>query len=346
MAGKSRLGRGLGNLISGGLVTADMTEEAPPVVAPKSKKATAKAKAPKAAKTSISKPVSKPISAEKSVINKTELKITTVPIAAEQPEGFREILVDSVLPNPHQPRKEFKPEHIQELADSISAEGLLQPIIVRKQGSTYELIAGERRLRAFKHLGNKRIPARIIEVSDASSAVLSLIENLQREDLNPIEEALGFASLMKDFDLTQDAIAQRVGKSRPAIANLLRLLQLSNEIQGFLRRGQVSTGHAKVILGLENSQQQLLLARKIVADGCSVRETERLAQKLKAEGKKPIQILDASNRETTIIKDIEKRISSYLSTRISLKHSPKKGKIIIEYFGNSDLERILDKIGV
>tara|TARA_B100001248_G_scaffold262395_1_gene258071 strand:- start:4438 stop:5463 length:1026 start_codon:yes stop_codon:yes gene_type:complete len=340
MAGKSRLGRGLGNLITGGIAT----DEAPTTETkekPKVKKAasTPKTKAAKTTKAPKATPVAK-------AAPKAEPTPAPAPTEPETQDGFREILVDKVIPNPHQPRKEFKPEHIEELANSITAEGLLQPIVVRKQGNTYEIIAGERRLRAFKHLGNKRIPARVIEVSDSSSAVLSLIENLQREDLNPIEEALGFASLMQDFDLTQESIAQRVSKSRSAIANILRLLQLDSEIQGYLRRGKISTGHAKVILGLPTPQQQLLLARKIVEAGISVRETERLAQKLKADAKKPVQILDASQKEDTIIKDLEKKITSHLRTRVSLKHSPKKGKLVIEYFGNSDLQRILDKIGV
>ncbi|MCM2275720.1 MAG: ParB/RepB/Spo0J family partition protein, partial [Candidatus Didemnitutus sp.] len=192
--------------------------------------------------------------------------------------GYREVPVAQVEPNPYQPRKEFGPDQLGELVESIRAEGLLQPIVVRPVGDKFQLIAGERRWRAFQQLKLKTIPARVMNSSDASSASLALIENLQRADLNPIEEAHGYASLIRDFDLTQDAAAQRVGKGRATVANSLRLLALEAEIQGYLGKGMISTGHAKLLLGIEHAPERLLLARRAIEEGLSVRALEQIVQ--------------------------------------------------------------------
>ena len=259
--------------------------------------------------------------------------------------GYREIAVSAVEPNPYQPRKEFAAEALADLVESIRAEGLLQPIVVRPVGDKFQLIAGERRWRAFQQLKLKTIPARVMTSNDASSASLALIENLQRADLNPIEEAHGYASLIRDFDLTQDAAAQRVGKGRATVANSLRLLALEPEIQGYLGKGLLSTGHAKVLLGLDAGAERLLLARRSLEDGLSVRALEQLVQQKRAGGgagkRRRMPAADA-----TALADVEKRLQSHLGARVALRHAPKHGRIIVEYHGNDDLARVLGRMGV
>jgi ParB family chromosome partitioning protein len=320
MSNKSRLGRGLGGLISGS-GSAPVQKPAPEVAKG------AKKVAPK------KKPAAKP----KVVQPKSEAPTVAVP---------HELPLQSIAANPYQPRREINAQHVEELAKSIQAEGLIQPIVVRSKGKQFELIAGERRLRAFEHLGKDKIPVRVIEASDASSAALALIENLQRENLNPIDEALGYASLIRDFDLTQEAAATRVGKSRAAVANSLRLLSLDGEIQGFLSRRLISTGHAKVLLGVESEAQRKLLARRIIETGMSVREAESEVRRLKQSAGGSKGSRKVSDAEATAIRDLEKRIGEHFNSRVKLQHSPKKGKLTIEYFGNEDLDRILEKIGL
>lgn len=268
--------------------------------------------------------------------------------AAPAPEalnGYREIPLDRIDPSPYQPRREMAPEALAELVDSIRAEGLLQPVVVRPTGDRFQLIAGERRFRAFQQLKLKGIPARVMTSSDASSATLALVENLQREGLNPIEEAHGYASLIRDFDLTQDAAAQRVGKGRASVANALRLLNLEPEIQGYLGKGHLSVGHAKVLLGVENSPERLVLARRCLEGGLSVRALEELLRRGAGgpTGKRRRKLPAA---DATAIADIERRLTSHLGARTALQHTPKRGRIIIEYQGNDDLQRLLDKLGV
>lgn len=314
---KSRLGRGLGGLISG--TTGATAKKAAP------KKTTAPAKKGAARQAAPSAKASAAVSAL----------------------GYRDIAIKDLVANPYQPRREIDPKHVEELAKSIQSEGLLQPIVVRMKGKQFELIAGERRLRAFELLKKKTVPARIIEASDASSATLALIENLQRENLNPIDEALGYASLVRDFDLTQEAVAERVGKGRASIANALRLLSLGSEIQGFLSRRLISTGHAKVLLGLESEEHRKLLARRIIETGMSVREAEQQVRRLKeASGTSKKAKAKSAEAEATVIRDLEKRIGEHFNTRCMLKHGAKKGKLTIEYFGNEDLDRILEKLGI
>lgn len=302
---KSRLGRGLGSLITSGTT-------APKPAASPAPSTTAAAAAPVA-----------------------------VP---EGLPGYREIAVAAVEPNPYQPRKEFLPESLAELVESIRAEGLLQPIVVRAVGEKFQLIAGERRWRAFQQLKLKTIPARIMTSSDASSASLAMIENLQRADLNPLEEAHGYASLIRDFDLTQDAAAQRVGKGRATVANSLRLLALEPELQAYVGKGMLSVGHAKVLLGVENSPERLVLARRALEQGLSVRGLEELLKhKPGSPGGKTRKMPGAT---AAALADVEKRLTSHLGARTTLKHSPKRGRIIIEYQGNEDLSRVLEKMGV
>ncbi len=258
--------------------------------------------------------------------------------------GYREIAVGAIEPNPHQPRKEFDPQQLADLIDSIRAEGLLQPIVVRPVGDKFQLIAGERRWRAFQQLKLKAIPARVMTSSDASSASLALIKNLQRADLNPIEEAHGYASLIRDFDLTQDAAAQRVGKGRATVANSLRLLSLEPELQGYVGKAMLSTGHAKVLLGVDSGAERMVLARRAIEDGLSVRALETLVQHKRGGGAGKTRRMPAA--EATALTDIEKRLTSHLGARVSLRHSPKQGRIIVEYHGNDDLARVLERMGV
>lgn len=317
---KSRLGRGLGGLISG----AD----------------SASVKAPHSSGKKVAQPeAGQPEPGTPSAGHKDGDNASKLP-------GYGEISLKEIVANPYQPRREINPQSIEELANSITAEGLLQPIVVRQKEGKFELIAGERRFRAYQFLKRDSIPARIVEASDASSATLALIENLQRENLNPIDEALGFASLVRDFDLTQEAAAERVGKSRAAVANALRLLSLSSEIQGYLSRRLLSTGHAKVLLGLASEAHRKLLARRIIETGMSVREAESQVRRLKEGGSTNNGSRKAPEAEGTAIRDLERRMGDHFNTRVFLKHSPKKGKITIEYYGNDDLDRILEKLGL
>jgi ParB family chromosome partitioning protein len=322
-ASKKRLGRGLGALISGGLKAEP--EEKKPAGQP-----AAKGGRKAATRSSARKPASRP-----------EAK------ARKESAGFDEIPVSAIDPNPFQPRREFLEEQLSELAESIRSEGLLQPIVVRETNGRYQLVAGERRWRAFQLIKQKTIPARVITAGDFSSASMALIENLQRENLNPIEEASGYASLIRDFNLTQEKVAERVGKARASVANALRLLQLDSEIQGYLSKDLLSTGHAKVLLGLDSAEERLVVARRVIEQGISVRETERLVQTARAPrsgGKSGGRRIPPA--EQAAIADIERRLGSHLNARVVLKHAPKKGHIQIEYQGNDDLQRILEKVGM
>jgi len=260
---------------------------------------------------------------------------------------FSEILIDKITVSPYQSRKEFDKSAIDELATSIASEGLINPILVRKLQDGYELIAGERRLRACKQLNLKRIVACVITVSDISAASKCLIENLHRSDLNPIEEALGVANLVANFKLTQDAASQRLGKPRSSIANSLRLLTLPKEIQNFISTGMLSQGHAKVLLGLDNAEQRSLLARKIIELGLNVRNAEEAVKKIKIEkDRASTKTATGIASHNAVIRDIENKIREKLNAKVELKHTPKHGKIVIEYLGNDDLQRILEIIGI
>ena len=262
--------------------------------------------------------------------------------------GYLEIQLHLVEPSPYQARREIAPEQLAELAESIRSEGLLQPIVVRRNGERFQLVAGERRWRAFQLLKIRTIPARVVEASNASAASIGLIENLQREGLNPIEEALGFASLVRDFDLTQDTAAERVGKSRAYVANALRLLALDSEIQGYLSKNLLSVGHAKALLAVEDPGRRSVLARRVIEQGLSVRTTEKLGQSGKVAGSPRAagRSRGLSQRDASAVENVQKRLSSHLGARVAVIHTPKKGRIVIEYHGNDDLQRLLEKLGV
>lgn len=330
MAEKKSLGRGLGDLIAKG--------------APKQNSKDTKEVAGKKSHPSVRvEPKKGGASGSKLVVSSSEVVKEKMEKGDTSP--FQEIEIGLIDTNPYQPRRSFDDKDINELADSIESEGLLQPIVVRQKGDRYELIAGERRLRACRVLDLKVVPARLVKASDASSAVISLIENLQRENLNPIDEAMGYASLMKDFDLTQEEVSERVGKARASVANALRLVQLEQEIQGYLSKGMISTGHAKVLLGLEVSSQRLMLARRIIEEGLSVRDTERFVQQAKKKSEIHALQRPITSVQTAVIKDLEKQLGVHLNSKVMLQHGVKKGKLIINYQGNDDLHRILERIG-
>ncbi|HOT46561.1 MAG TPA: ParB/RepB/Spo0J family partition protein [Spirochaetota bacterium] len=250
-----------------------------------------------------------------------------------------ELAVDSVLPNPDQPRTTFDELEIKGLAASIQAVGLLQPIIVRRSGDSYYVVAGERRLRAVKHAGMKKIRAIVIEADEAKNLTLALIENIQRTNLNPIEEAEAYKVLINRFSLKQQDIAAQVGKDRATIANLLRLLQLPAEIQESLSSGDISMGHAKVLLSVSGGRQMELF-REILNKSVSVRALEQLVQesekKQKHGKKKPGK--DAH------IRKMEEELVSFFGTKVEIKHASGKGKIEISYYSLDDFDRILDLI--
>lgn len=261
---------------------------------------------------------------------------------------FSEIAVDKIIPSPYQARAQFDEEQISQLADSIASEGLLQPLLVRQlKDGTYELLAGERRLRACRGLGMKKVVACVHSASDASAAAKGLIENLQRSDLNPIEEARGILNMMENFHLTQEAASQRLGKPRSSIANSLRLLKLPEEIRGYISKGLLSLGHAKVIMGVDDPVRQTILARKIIEGDLNVRAAEDAVKRMKtaADG---ISATSPSSvvAQSAVIRDIQHRVSSKLNAEVEIRHNPKRGKIIISYVGNDDLQRILDIFGV
>ncbi len=342
MTRKTGLGRGLGSLISAGVA---------PAKAPKSKKKkSGRKESAEADRTRIAAaPPEAPAAAPAAPPEQTRPLAggpQSAPDMRETAPGLYEIPVARISPNPRQPRREFHEDTLRELADSIRAEGLLQPIVVRRKQDRFELIAGERRWRACQLLKLKFIPARVLEASEASSAVLSLVENLQREDLNPIEEANGYASLLKEFGLTQEQVAERVGRSRAAVANSLRLLQLEREIQSYLVKGILSTGHAKVLLGVDNSETRLLLARQTIERGWSVRDLEQQVARAAHAGDRSPKARVVPAAEQAAIEDLQKQLSSAFSTRVLLRHTPRKGRIIIEYYGNDDLRRIMEKMGL
>lgn len=253
-----------------------------------------------------------------------------------------QVETDRIFPNPWQPRRSFDESKIDELAASIREKGILQPLLVRRRGDGYELIAGERRLRAAMKAGLKEVPVVVRETTDHEALQLALIENLQREDLNPIEEAHAYQYLQKEFGWNQEAIADRVGKSRPAIANSMRLLSLPRELQEEVSRGRLQVGQARTLLGLERDAAMLAAAREIIAKGLSTREAERLVRRLKSRGrmKREASVLDPD------LRSLIERLQRWLGTKVRLAHQPKsgRGKIEVEYYSTSDFERVIRRM--
>jgi len=315
----SRLGRGLSSLIAGG------TTSEP------------------ASSSEVAKP-----SGALSVIPDVEPDSLATPkmkTDANTTEKLVEVALDSLVANPYQPRKVIEPETIRELASSIASEGLLQPVVARKVGDKFELVAGERRWRAHQLLGKSKILVRVLPTSDVSSASLSLIENLQREGLNAIEEALGYNSLVVDFNLTQANVAERVGKSRTHVTNLIRLLQLDDELKVLLSSRKLNVGHAKVLLGIEDKDLRNEIGKKAAKEGWSVRQCENAVEDIK----NPLQFANKQNLRSSnqLFANFAKLAEKSLDRKVSIKSdSMGKGNISLNFTGESDLIELLNLLGV
>ena len=257
-----------------------------------------------------------------------------------------QIKLSLIEPNSGQPRKDFNSELIQELADSIKKYGVLQPLLVQKKDEHYEIIAGERRWRAAKEAGLKEVPVVIREYTKQQSMEIALIENVQREDLNPIEEAMAYQQLMQEFELTQEEIAERVSKSRVTITNSMRLLKLDKRVQEMLIQGLITGGHARALLALEDGEQQYQISLKIVSEKLSVREVEKLVKAL-GKPKKNTKEKEAEEEKdlSFIFRDLEERMKQAMGTKVVInKRDRNKGKIEIEYYSKAELERIVELI--
>lgn len=268
-------------------------------------------------------------------------------VTEENEKQVLELNINEVEPNSKQPRTDFDEDKLRALADSVEKYGVIQPILVKKQeNGFYQIIAGERRWRASKLAGLKTIPAIVKEYEELRSIEIALIENLQREDLNPIEEALGYKNLMVQFSMTQEAISESVGKSRSAVANSLRLLSLDDELLALVREKELSEGHARALLGLSDREKRLFLASKIVEEGLSVRQTEALVKKYNTEPEEDdgLPKNESLPQAQLAVEDICGRLQSSLATKVRITSGKKKGKIEIEYYGNDDLERIVSLI--
>ena len=308
---KPALGRGLGALLGGSPI----------------------AKPPSAAL--ISKPASAPAPAP-------------APAAGER---IHRVPISGVHPCPFQPRKNFEPEALKELADSIREQGIVQPLIVREAGGRFELIAGERRWRAAQLAGLAEVPVIVRQASDRDVLELALIENLQRENLNPIEEAQGYAQLVSQFELTQEDVAAKVGKSRAVVANALRLLKLPAVVQSYVREGRLSVGHAKAILGLTSEKQQLAAAERVLDDAMNVRQTEalvarRVALSEGAESAKREGPSAGGGPQNAQVSSLENQLRERLGTKVRLRYNAGKGALEITFFSDAEFERLLQILGV
>ncbi len=253
--------------------------------------------------------------------------------------------LDRIVPNPLQPRKRFNEADLEELAASILEHGVVQPVVVRPAGGGYELVVGERRWRACQKAGLSAIPAIIKDASDPESLEVALIENLHREDLNGIEEANAYLQLMEEFDLTQEELSQKVGKSRSAVANSLRLLQLPLEVQATVVADEISAGHARALLGLQGDAFQMALLSRIIEEGLSVRQVEELVRKrllAMAEG----GAVETRREKPQMMDELAQRIAARLDVRVKVFRGKRKGKIVIEYRNDKELARLLKDLGV
>ncbi len=312
---KTPLGRGLGALLGG------------------SKPPSAKPQPPK----SVEEPVSYPPLGSETLAKNTDLSPRHLP-------------VDDIRPCPFQPRREFEASALEELSDSIREQGLIQPLVVRRKSDHWELIAGERRWRASQKAGLKEVPIIIREADDRQVLELALIENLQRENLNPIEEALGYRQLIQQFQLKQEEAAIKVGKSRAAIANALRLLKLPDDVQRDLGTGKLSVGHAKVLLGLSKEEEQVQVSRRIIKDALSVRQTEVLVseihQKHKNKQLSASHPVTRNNEKDVHIAHMEQQLVEKFKTKVRIKYQEGKGALEIRFFSDEELENVLSDLGV
>lgn len=279
------------------------------------------------------------------VMMESEVKhatVSTVSSAEEGKDGTLMVKLSKVEPNREQPRKNFDEDSLQELAESLKQFGMLQPILVQNRGDYYEIIAGERRWRAAKIAGLKEVPVIVRELTDQEIVEISLIENIQREDLNPIEEAQAYKRLLTEFHLKQDEVAERVSKSRTAVTNSMRLLKLCDEVQKMVVDDMISTGHARALISIEDPEEQYLIAQKIFDEKLSVREVEKLVKDLHKPPKPP---KEENKTLQAIYQEISERLKQSLSTKVSVSAKQNgAGKIEIEFYNHEDLERLLERI--
>ena len=264
----------------------------------------------------------------------------------ESGEKVQQISLANIVPSPLQPRREFQREALEELVDSIRQRGIIQPLIVRPVNGRFELIAGERRWRAAKEVGLAEAPAIVRQATDLEVLELSLIENLQRADLNPIEEAQAYARLAGEFGMRQEDIAQKVGKSRASVANAMRLLDLDPQVQTWVVQDLLSVGHAKVLLGLKVHEEQRLLAEKILRQSSTVRTTERMVARQLGKLGGTRRRKHAEIVSSTALKDLENRLQQHLATHVTIHHGEKRGRIEIEFYGSDDLQRVIGALGL
>ena len=264
---------------------------------------------------------------------------------AEEPQeksAYQSLPIYKVEPNPDQPRKDFDPEELENLAESIRVHGLIQPLTVREMPTGYyQIIAGERRWRAARLAKLSEVPVVVIDADDRKAMELALIENLQRQDLNPVEEALGYKSLMEDYGLTQEEAASRVGKSRPAVANALRLLSLNPEVLELVRSGSLTAGHARAIASLKREKKQLDAAKKVIALSLSVRQTETLCKNMEKE---PAPQPDEPVLKVDYVAECEKSLSKHLGRGVKIVNGKRKGRFELEFYGQEDLQKLLDAL--
>ena len=272
------------------------------------------------------------------LIPEREVALEPAKVTSPEKGGVLYLDIDRIKPNKHQPREEFDQEGLEGLASSLKEKGFIQPIVVRSSPGGYEVIAGERRLRASKLLKINKIPAIIREASDDESLELALIENVQRKGLNPIEEARAYQYLLNNFNLTQDQISQRVGKARASIANTIRLLKLPADIQGEIRKGAISFAHGRLLLEIDNPQKQKAVAKKIIQKGLSIRELENLIAG--SSKSKTSKIRAGQKKEPEVVAE-EEKLRRILGTKVNINMNRKRGKIEIEFYSLDDLERIL-----
>jgi ParB family transcriptional regulator, chromosome partitioning protein len=257
-------------------------------------------------------------------------------------EGYQDCRIESIRPNRFQPRRRFSAEELRELAESIKEQGLIQPLIVRRDADGFELVAGERRLRACKLAGFERVPILVKKLTDAQMLEMSIVENIQREDLNPMETADAYHQLMDQFGLTQEQASQRVGKSRSSVANFLRLRQLPDEIKDGVREGALSMGHARALLGAATPAEQRDLFLLILKKHLSVRETEAMIQRLRdAAQPKPLK---PPKSDDIYFKNLAETLSRQVGTKVEIRRQGKKGRLIIDFYGNEDLERLIQRL--
>ena len=273
-------------------------------------------------------------------------KNTTVKVKTEEKEATDSIMlnINKVEPNRDQPRKNFDEDALLELAESIKQFGILQPLLVQKKDDYYQIVAGERRWRAAKMAGIKEVPVIIKQLSDQEIMEISLIENIQRENLNPIEEALAYKRLLNEFNLKQDEVAERVSKSRTAVTNSMRLLKLNEKVQQMVIDEMLTTGHARALLGIDDQEKQFLVAQKIFDEKLSVRDTEKLVKKLQKEKKEKKDGSDQKDEKLeAIYRDLEEQIKQIFGTKVYIKQkNEKEGKVEIEYYSQDELDRIVD----